>query len=77
MSESIRDRIAYLMGQVLSMQIAPESDFRRADLPNWDSLNHIRIVLAIEEEFSLHLTPEEVTKLTSLADLVRLVEAKR
>jgi acyl carrier protein len=77
MSESIRQRVAYLMEQVLSMPIASQSDIRRADLPSWDSLNHLRIVLAVEEEFNLHLTPEEVTGLASLADFVRLIEAKQ
>ena len=41
---------------------------------NWDSLNHLRIVLAFEEEFGLSLRPEEVVAVRCLSDLERLAQ---
>jgi len=39
----------------------------------WDSLNHIKIILAIENYFSIKFTSEHFEKLTSLDDIVNSV----
>lgn len=36
----------------------------------WDSLNHVRLILSIEEEFKLTIDSNQVTKLTSLKEIV-------
>ena len=42
----------------------------------WDSLKMISLVLAIEEEFRLSLTEEEIMTMTSYAEIMRLLETK-
>lgn len=41
--------------------------------PEWDSLAHIRIILAIESEIGRQLATEEIVALMSGADVERLV----
>ena len=43
------------------------------ELPEWDSLGHLAIILAIEEEFGLELTDEQVSANTDAATLERLL----
>jgi acyl carrier protein len=43
----------------------------------WDSLAHVRIMIAVEEEFGVRFDMSEITSLTNVGDLVRLIEAKQ
>jgi acyl carrier protein len=47
-----------------------------ADVPGWDSLAHVRLILAVEKAFSVKFSAAQVTKLKNVGDLVDLVEAK-
>jgi acyl carrier protein len=69
-----RQRVAALLGQVLREQVDPAKELAREQTASWDSLNHLRIVLAFEEEFGLHLEPEVVAGIKCLTDLERLAE---
>ena len=45
-----------------------------ADISAWDSLGHINIITAIEEEFDLDISPEQIGELQSIADFKALLE---
>lgn len=47
-----------------------------ADLDDWDSLQHIVLVLAIERAFALKLNPAEVGKLANVGKMVDLLCSK-
>jgi acyl carrier protein len=47
-----------------------------ADIDDWDSLQHIVLVLAIEREFSVRLNPVEVGKLENVGRMIDLLSAK-
>jgi acyl carrier protein len=38
------------------------------DIPNWDSLGHLNIITAVEEEFDIYLSNEEILELKSFKD---------
>lgn len=42
----------------------------------WDSLNHLNVVLALEEEFAVQFTPEEIEQLLSVDHIVTLLDQK-
>ena len=44
---------------------------------NWDSLAHINLFMAIEEEFNIKFTPEEIMKTTTIKDILKLIESKK
>lgn len=46
-------------------------------IPGWDSLNHISIILAIEEGYGIRFTLPEVLALKNLGDLQELVDRKK
>ncbi len=37
-----------------------------ADVPGWDSLSHMKLVLAIEQAFAIELTGDEIADLQSI-----------
>ena len=46
------------------------------DVDGWDSLNHIRLMLAVQKRFGVKFSAAEVGKLGNVGDLVALVRAK-
>jgi len=46
-----------------------------ANVPDWDSVATVQIVLAVEEEFKIRLRTEEVAVATSVAALLDAVDA--
>ncbi len=47
-----------------------------ADVENWDSLNHIDLIVAIERKFKIKFTMREVTGLKTVGDLAELTAKK-
>jgi acyl carrier protein len=72
-----RERIAAILGEVLHEAIKPDEEYTRSQSGSWDSLNHLRIILAFEEEFGVSLEPSDVIGIRSLSDLVRIAERGR
>ena len=47
-----------------------------ADVPGWDSFNHINLIISIEEEFGIRFTSEEVAGMKYAGDLKRILALK-
>lgn len=43
----------------------------------WDSMAHLNLVLAVEQEFRITLTPEEIASACSFEAMLNLVRRKR
>ena len=71
---TIAERVAGVLSQVLQTRIEAGDLVDRAQTTKWDSLNHLRIVLAFEEEFGIRLDVDDVGAIRSSADLVHLAE---
>lgn len=62
------DRLRQLVGETL--EVPPESvtdDAAYGTFKGWDSINHVRIIFAIEDAFGIALSDDEVMQLRSLA----------
>ncbi|MDH5377570.1 MAG: acyl carrier protein [Gammaproteobacteria bacterium] len=42
-------------------------------IDNWDSMNHLKLVTAIEEEFSINLSMSEIESITDVKSLMEVV----
>lgn len=45
-----------------------------ADVLEWDSLNHVRMIVAVEQELGIRLPMGKVSELKDVGELVDLVE---
>jgi acyl carrier protein len=43
-------------------------------IENWDSMQHLNLVLAIEEKFGVQLEPEDIEKMKNIGAVAALVE---
>jgi len=74
---SLPDRILLLMADVLEVPIERLSpDVDREALPEWDSLAHLRLITALEEEFGIRPSMSQIGDVHSLGDLVLLAEQR-
>ena len=51
-------------------------DMTAADVENWDSLNHIDLIVAIERKLKVKFTTREVTSLKNVGELAALTQKK-
>jgi acyl carrier protein len=51
-------------------------DASQSDLASWDSVKHMNVVLALENDFGIEFGDAELPKLTSLPKLVDAIERR-
>ena len=78
MNESILHRVREVVADVFGVpveQIAPESS--PDTIAAWDSLQHLNIVLALEQAFAIQFEPEEIEQMLSVELITMMVEEKQ
>jgi acyl carrier protein len=72
---TIDDRIRAIMAHVLRLPVERiGSDAAIGRVPNWDSTAHMRMMLALEDEFGIVLDADRMVDMTSLARIRATVE---
>lgn len=69
------DRIPAIFARALGLREVPGLQTARSDVPEWDSLGSLQVILALEEVFGVALDQEGLAGARTLADLAGLVEA--
>ncbi len=50
-------------------------DSSRKNTPQWDSLKHIEVIFALEDELNVHFSEDAIGNLDSVAKIVAAVES--
>lgn len=70
-------RVQRIAADVFSVPVAQiNAESSAHTIETWDSLQHLNFVLAVEQEFGVRFTPEEIEKLISVNTVVEMLEAK-
>lgn len=51
-------------------------DCSQSNCEKWDSLNHLNLIVALEDEFDMEFEPEEIAEMKSLDAIVRMIKSK-
>lgn len=54
--------------------IKPETTAK--DVEAWDSFNHINLIVALEDEFAITFTTDEIAGMANVGDLVEILKSK-
>jgi len=73
MSTEIRSRLVQMLSDIIREPLPAEGRIERANVPRWDSLNHMILIVTVEEELGVRLSAEDVQAISSIDDLVGLV----
>lgn len=77
MSEVILRQVeAIIRRELKDDAIVLDRDTTADDVPFWDSLAHVRIMIAVEKAFSIHFASEELSSFTNVGELVDAIASK-
>jgi len=70
MEQKILEIVSQIMGVPLqSVTLASSAE----NIPTWDSLKHMNLVLALEQTFDIHLSEEQIVELTRVDSILTIV----
>lgn len=76
MSE-INKKIIFIMATIFNIDIDSISENAAPDtLEEWDSLKHMTLIVALEQEFNIRFTDDEVTDLLNLELIKQIISSK-
>jgi acyl carrier protein len=76
-SSDTLETVRLIMEDVLDLdQISIDDATTAADIEQWDSLSHIRLMVAIERKFRIKFKSSEIESFANVGDLVRAIDAK-
>jgi acyl carrier protein len=76
-SPACLDRVCSVATHVFEVPEESLGAFSSPDtVETWDSLQHLNLVLALEQEFGIQFTPEEIEEMLSLELIALLIEER-
>ena len=72
----MEDKIKLIFISVLNLDLKPENfdlNLKYKD-NNWDSINHLRIILEIEKEFNIKIPQHEIPLIISFKEILKYVK---
>lgn len=77
MTSTVLERVRGITADVLNLsasEVTPTSSPQT--IHAWDSVNHLNLILALEQEFGLVFEPEEYEEMSNLDRIVTIVQRK-
>ena len=71
----MEQKIIEIIARILEVDIEEiEMDTAIGDLPEWDSLHHLQIIVELQKEFDIKYSQEDLAELEDVSDLVALTK---
>jgi acyl carrier protein len=77
MTAPLLDRVRGIAADIFQIplaQVGPDSS--PESIAAWDSVHHLNLVLALEQEFNLQFEPEEIDQIGNVGQIVALISSK-
>ena len=75
-NQFVRDKLEILFKNTFNIKDEDISKASQNNLKNWDSVNHMNLILAIEKEFDITLDNNDVIKLSDFKSCFQLIKNK-
>ena len=73
----MRDRVVSIMAAVFNIQESDISDSSMIGITkNWDSLKHMNLVLALEDDFGVSISDEDAVEMMTLPLILNILSEK-
>jgi len=74
---SVLEQVRTIASDLFSLPASEIGDDSTPEtIANWDSIQHLNLALALEEKFSVQLSPEEIEQMRSVGQIARIIESK-
>ena len=75
MNKDILNSVKKIISEIVDIPINDIPDNASPNIINeWDSMNHLKIILSIEEEYNIKLTKDEIISMINTEIIVRIIE---
>lgn len=72
----IDPRLQQIVEDVLGEEVVLTERTRASDVPGWDSLAHINIMFAVETEFGVSFSDDQLTRFADVGELQSFLTAR-
>lgn len=73
----MKEEIKQIMSTVFEIKSEDiPDDGEMNQIINWDSLNHISLVVALEEKYQVSFEPDEISTMVSVGKILQLIHKK-
>jgi acyl carrier protein len=75
--DAIQEKLTSIFHDVFDDDsIVLRPDLTADDVPEWDSLSHVRLILAVQKTFSAKFSAAQTANLKNVGELIELIRAK-
>jgi acyl carrier protein len=75
--DTMQERIQEIVATIFNVPVETVNlESSPATIESWDSMGHLMLVLELEQQFDIQLGPEEVEKLSSVQNIVNMLQSK-
>jgi acyl carrier protein len=75
MDNTLINSVSYLISQTLGISRDQITDrFTYGDVPEWDSMGHMNLMLALEEKYGIQVSADTITNLVSIPAILAYLE---
>ena len=71
----MEDKILEVMRRVFQNETV-DTSCSQMNCEQWDSMNHLNLIVELEMEFGISLEPEEIARMQCYDDVVRVIKLK-
>jgi acyl carrier protein len=75
-NEAVLNRLQQVFDSVFPSKVNLRADLSAHMVDEWDSLLHVKLILAVEKEFQIRFTLPEISSFQNAGDLIHAVSAK-
>ncbi len=72
----MKERVLGIVSNIMKWPLKKiNEDSSPEDIDTWDSLNQINLVLALEEEFGVRFTDDQIVQMLSVRSIIETLES--
>jgi|AntAceMinimDraft_3_1070362.scaffolds.fasta_scaffold04339_4 acyl carrier protein len=65
-----------IFSSAFDCQIDLNPNTKKEDVEQWDSINHLNLIVELSDSFDINFSPEEIEKITSIESLINILKDK-
>jgi acyl carrier protein len=78
----MNDNLTAAIGDLISDTLVVPRDqvtdnFTYGDIPEWDSMGHMTLMMALEENFNIQITADTITNLVSIPAIISYLSERK
>ena len=76
-SDALLEKIREIFKLAMGSEVQVDMDTNKDAIGEWDSINHLNLIVELEGAFNLGLSMEEIEKLSSVRQVVDLINSRK